>query len=182
MSTQDVVNSFARVSVEPTDMIEHMALIKAYSQQCRSAVEFGVYDCTSTWALLAGGPERLTSYDIERRREVDDVEAAAKDSGTIFQFVLADSAKVEIDEIDLLFIDSMHTYEHLSKELAMHAGRVRKYILMHDTTTFGNVDQTGTGRGLWPAVEEFLASHTEWFVLERRTNCHGLTVLQRVLA
>ena len=160
-------------------MIEHMEVIRSYSAMCNSAVELGVYDCTSTWALMAGCPKKLTSYDIERRTEVDEVESVAAESGTIFKFILADSVSIEIDEVDLLFIDSMHTYEHLSKELSLHSKKVRKFIILHDTTTFGDVGQTG-GLGLWAAVVEFLDKYPQWVVHERRTNCHGLTVLSRV--
>jgi cephalosporin hydroxylase len=179
MAANDVSTAFEREKRKPTDMIEHMDVLRAYSSRCERVVEFGVYDCTSTWALLAGCPKKLTSYDIDRRAEVADVEHAAVDSGTDFRFVLASSLEIEIDECDLLFVDSMHTYEHLRQELALHAARVAKFILMHDTTTFGLVDQTGQGRGLWPAVEEFLATHPEWSLAERRVNCHGLTVLRR---
>lgn len=179
MSTEDIQRCYERVAREPTDMVEHMGTIRHYSSQCRRIAEFGVYDCTSTWALLAGLPERLTSYDIDRRAEVDEVEAVARDSSSTFQFVLADTAAIEIEPVDLLFIDSMHTYEHLQKEFRLHANKVAKFILLHDTTTFGQIDQTGEGRGLWPAVEEFLAAHPEWQVRERFTNCHGLTVLER---
>jgi hypothetical protein len=35
-------------------------------------------------------------------------------------------------------------------------------------------------RGLWPAVEEFLALHPEWKLKERYTNNNGLTVLERI--
>lgn len=179
MGISEIEVAFARVKCEPTDMCEHMDVICQYSGRCARVVEFGVYDCTSTWALLAGHPSKLTSYDIDRRAEVSEVEAAAQGSRTAFRFVLASSIAVEIEECDLLFIDSMHTYEHLRQELAMHAGKVTKYILMHDTTTFGTEDQIPGGRGLWPAVEEFLAEHSEWSLVERRTNCHGLTVLGR---
>jgi hypothetical protein len=51
---------------------------------------------------------------------------------------------------------------------------------MHDTSTFGDVDQHGQAPGLWLAIEEFLFAHPEWTLAERRTNCHGLTVLKRV--
>lgn len=34
-------------------------------------------------------------------------------------------------------------------------------------------------RGLWPAVEEFLAEHAEWQLEKRYTNNNGLTVLAR---
>lgn len=180
MGVREVVSAFERVKREPTDMIEHMDVIRSYANQCESAVEFGVYDCTSTWALLAGHPKKLTSYDIARRHEVSEVEAAAQGSGTEFKFVLASSTEVEIEECDLLFIDSMHTYEHLKRELEMHADKAKKFIILHDTTTFGHIDQTNEGRGLWPAVEELLAQRSEWTLAERRTNCHGLTVLKRV--
>ena len=179
MSDRGIDLVYERVKREPTDMFEHMDVIKSYSAQCESAVEFGVYDCTSTWALLAGHPKRLTSYDIERRVEVSEAEAVTAGSGTVFRFVLASSLEVDIEECDLLFIDSMHTYEHLKRELDLHAGKVRKYILMHDTTTFGEIGQTNEKPGLWPAVAEFVRDHAEWSIAERRINCHGLTVLKR---
>ena len=179
MGNREVAAAFDRVRQEPTDMCEHMDVIRFYASQCVRVVELGVYDCTSTWALLAGCPKKLTSYDIERRAEVSEVESAAQGSGTEFKFVLASSLEVELEECDLLFVDSMHTYEHLKQELALHAGKVTRYIIMHDTTTFGEVDQSGEGRGLWPAVEEFLAAHPKWALAERRTNCHGLSVLKK---
>lgn len=184
MNHSAVESKFAQVAAEPTDMVEHMPVIRDYSSTCRTVVEFGVYDCTSTWALLAGFPERLLSVDVARRAEVDEVERLAPGAGVDFKFVLASSTAVELSETDLLFIDSLHTYEHLKEELRLHAGKVRRFIILHDTTTFACNDETwnGTsyvGRGLWPAVEEFLAANRDWTLKERRTNCHGLTVLAR---
>jgi hypothetical protein len=34
-------------------------------------------------------------------------------------------------------------------------------------------------KGLWPAVEEFLAAHPEWKIEKRFTNNNGLTILAR---
>ena len=174
-----VDEKFNSVSSESSDMIGHMATIKRYSSECKSAVEFGVYDCTSTWALMAGHPEKLTSYDVARRPEVDEVEQVSPGSGTVFKFVLANTVEVEIEETDLLFIDSDHHYAHLKRELELHAGKVRKYILLHDTEIFAHMDQDYKGVGLWPAIEEFLAAHPEWRIKEKFTHCHGLTVLER---
>lgn len=185
MNHQAVESKFAQVAAEPTDMVEHMAVIRDYSSMCRTVVELGVYDCTSTWALLAGFPERLTSVDVARRAEVDEVERLAPEAGVAFKFVLASSTEIALDETDLLFIDSLHTYEHLKEELRLHASKVRRFIILHDTTTFAHHDETWNGkeyvgRGLWPAVEEFLTANQDWTLKERRTNCHGLTVLARV--
>jgi len=38
----------------------------------------------------------------------------------------------------------------------------------------------GDGKGLWPAVEEFINEHPEWKIKERFTNNNGLTILERV--
>ena len=35
-------------------------------------------------------------------------------------------------------------------------------------------------KGLWPAVEEFLKSSSEWILEKRYTNCNGLTILRKV--
>ena len=34
-------------------------------------------------------------------------------------------------------------------------------------------------KGLWPAITDFLLSNPEWYIKERFTNNHGLTILAR---
>ena len=179
MSLAAIQAKFERVSVEGTDMREHMPKLKEYASRCPRVVEFGVWDCTSTWGLLAGAPVWMRSYDVIRKDEVNEVEALVKNTSIDFQFVLASSIEVELPEVDLLFIDSLHTYAQLKTELALHHAKVSKLIILHDTTTFGEEDQFYHKPGLWPAVQEFLAVHGDWRVKERLTNCHGLTVLER---
>ena len=38
----------------------------------------------------------------------------------------------------------------------------------------------GDGKGLWPAVEEFLESNPHWTLHERFKNNNGLTILKRI--
>lgn len=182
MNLTAVNNQFTIVAAMTTDMVGHMHTIKSYAAQVESAVEFGVHDCTSTWALMAGHPKKLTSYDVIRQPDVDLVEQLAVDSGTEFKFVLENSLNAQLEDADLLFIDSFHAYEQLKAELRLHAAKIRKFILMHDTSIFEFMDQTYSGRGLWPAIAEFLAEHPEWKIKERFTHCHGLTVLERIPA
>lgn len=173
-------DNFNRVRAESTDMEGHMDVIRQYASMCPTIAELGVYDCTSTWALLAGYPKQLTSYDIYRRPEVSHVEFAVSYCPQVhFKFVLDSSLNVDIGLVDLLFIDSYHTYEHLKLELARHSNSVTQYIILHDTTTFADIDENQQRPGLWLAIEEFLNRNTEWLVRERFTHCHGLTVLQR---
>lgn len=103
----------------------------------------------------------------------------------MFEFRLGDTTADDfaIEPTDLLFIDTLHVYDQLKKELDRHAACVRQFIIMHDTTTFGEIgepiDGSPNARGLWPAIEEFLESHCDWQLRERFTNNNGLTVLSR---
>ena len=178
-------NMFNHLSGTPTDMQAHMPRILFYAAQAPRIVEFGVWDCTSTWGLLAGKPKWMRSYDIVRLVQVDDVEHITKDSGIDFQFVQKSTLEIEIDECDLLFIDSYHSYDQLKKELELHSKKVKKWIMFHDTTTFGDHDQSpagghGAGRGLWPAIEEFLGDRSVWKGVVRHIDCNGLTIIERV--
>jgi hypothetical protein len=131
----------------------------------------------SATALLAAQPAKLVCYDRVRRPQVDLLQTAA--GRTEFVFHEADVLEVAIEETELLFIDTWHVYEQLRAELHLHAAKVRKYLVLHDTTTFGDYGEEPGHRGLWPAVEEFLKLGT-FRLKERLHHNNGLTVLERV--
>jgi GT2 family glycosyltransferase/Flp pilus assembly protein TadD len=161
----------------PSDIHEHLPKLYELASQCRHVTELGTRAGTSTTALLFAQPQQLVCYDKIKHPHVDLLRALA--GRTLFHFRLADVLAVEIDETDLLFIDTYHVYEQLKEELRLHAGKARKYIVLHDTTTFGERGEAPGSRGLWPAVEEFLAQRN-FRLLERHTNNHGLTVLESI--
>lgn len=186
MSFERIEAEVARRTVHPRSNIgEHLPVLQALAKECESVVEFGVENANSTWALLSGRPKRLTSYDINPGiRSVGAVSTLAKSVGIDFKFIVGDSAEVDIEPADMLFIDSKHTYEHLTKELTKHSPKIKKFITMHDTEVFGVRGERWTKEnpvvGLWPAVEAFVALGV-WKIRERRTNCCGLTTLERVV-
>jgi hypothetical protein len=102
------------------------------------------------------------------------------------------------ENYDITFIDTWHVYGQLKRELAKFANKTNKYIIMHDTTVdeiHGETIRRGwdatsqskesgfaiseINKGLWPAVDEFLQANDEWYIKERFTNNHGLTILAR---
>ena len=98
------------------------------------------------------------------------------------QLIVGNTLDVTIAETDMLFIDTLHTRAQLLAELTKHAPQVRKTIIMHDTTTFGKVDEkTGEPGGLISAIMEFLASPNgaTWCISEIHENNNGLTILER---
>lgn len=160
----------------PSDIHEHCATLFALAKDCRHVTEMGTRTGVSTAAFLYAQPERLVCYDRIRMPQVDRLRHLA--GRTQFIFHQADVLQTDVEETDLLFIDTWHVYEQLKEELRRHASKARRYIVLHDTTTYGAVGEAEGHRGIWPALEEFL--HEGDFVLQNRyENNNGLTVIRR---
>jgi hypothetical protein len=162
-----------------SDINEHLTVLRKYGEQCNHITEFGVRWIVSTWAFLASQPDFLISYDIRHpssfKADIDNVYASA--GKTEYNFIQADVLKIELEETDLLFIDTLHRYNQLKKELQLHASKVKKYIILHDTETFGEKGE-GKGEGLQKAIDEFLYQNENWRIKEIFTNNNGLTILE----
>lgn len=187
-----------------SDIYEHLPVLYQLAKECSSVTEIGIRSIVSTWGVLQGLSENpyfertyigidLSAPPLDRLNLAKEL---AKRNNIFFKFVQANDMQIELEPTDMLFIDSLHTYCHLTYELEKFSGQVKKYICMHDTSPpWGYVDDTEyhgdyseypasfdkTKRGLWPAVEDFLARHPEWSLSERRTNNHGFTILQRII-
>ncbi len=169
------------------DIREHLDTLQRYASNSDSIVEMGVRSIISTWAFLAGKPETLISIDISHpsnyewipgASKLQDVERIAKDEGIDFRFILGDSREVEIPECDLLFIDTLHTYDQIKSELSKHACKVKKWIILHDTSTFKDIGELEDTKGIWQPIEDFINS-TEWYIKEQYMNDNGLTILAK---
>jgi hypothetical protein len=78
----------------------------------------------------------------------------------------------DIDNVNVVnaLIDTEHTYEQCIKELRMHAHKVDKYIIFHDTVLFNDLNK---------AINEFMEVNQQWKVKEVLTNNNGLTILEK---
>jgi tetratricopeptide (TPR) repeat protein len=161
----------------PSDINEHLPILYELASRCRHVTELGSRTGVSTTALLFAQPDTLVCYDLKKYPEIERLRALA--GRTCFRFHKVDVLQTDIEETDLLFIDTRHDYEQLREELRRHGGKARRYIVLHDTTTFGEQGETPGHRGLWPAVEEFLAEGT-FRLTERYVNNNGLTALEAV--
>ena len=162
----------------PSDINAHFPVMATLAKECSHITEFGARYGVSTVCWLAAKPSRFVTYDIHPKGTVNKVGDLSE--GTDFEFKTESSIETTIEETDLLFIDSFHTYDHLKQELALHAPKVTKYIVMHDTESCGLVGGHKTGaKGLKPAIAEFLDGNEHWDQLEHYPNSNGLTVLKR---
>jgi hypothetical protein len=167
----------------PSDINEHMPLLKKLAEGCGHITEFGTRTGNSTVALLAGldegyrvGMRELVSYDINAADIVPPVCAPT------WTFNRANTKTLpDIADTDLLFIDTLHDAEQVAAEL-MHARRVRSWLVFHDTVLFGcREESTNQGPGICHAIWQFLATveGEKWRVWSHDANNCGLLVLRR---
>jgi hypothetical protein len=161
----------------PSDINEHLVALSELSKECNHITEMGVRYIVSTWAFLEGLKGRngkLVSIDIEPPSRfggnLTQVMDMAEEEGVDFEFRLADTLQIEIDETDLLFIDTLHEYAQLKEELKLHADKARKYIAFHDSVSCESE--------LMPAINEFL-SEGKWKIKEHFTHNNGVLILER---
>ena len=196
---------YAHLCQHHSDIHEHLPTLYKYAIECESIFETGVRGCASSWALVNGllhngkPTPRMFLNDITSC-PIQDLLDATNELDIIVKYRWINNLKLDLkDNFDLTFIDTWHVYGQLKRELAKFAPLTNKYIIMHDTTldaVYGEslrersdveAQSRESGipfeeitRGIWPAVEEFLAEHPEWTIRERFTNNNGLTVLARV--
>jgi hypothetical protein len=190
-------------SCNPSDIYQHLVVLREYAGKCNSVVECGVREVVSSYALAVGlksNPNNsYTMIDPYRSGQIDGFLELCKNEGVNAKFIQQSDIECPLVETDLLFIDTWHVYGHMKRELAYWHLSVKKYIIMHDTTVdewHGETLRMGMNarqqslesgipieeitKGIWPAIEEFLQDHPEWKLEKRFTNNNGLTILERV--
>lgn len=165
----------------PSDINEHLPILRKYAEQCESICECGVrWTAVSSIAFAVSKPKKYTAIDIDNYEHLFEPYAEEmKNNGTEFKFITGNTLGIEIEPVDLLFIDTYHIYNQLKAELALHSRNAKKWIICHDTETFGRVGENGNFRGLAYAVEEFIDENKYWKIEKIYYNNNGLTILKR---
>jgi hypothetical protein len=165
-----------------SDINEHLPTLRRYAEQCSHITEMGTRYGNSTIAFMSAYPKKFITYDVTPNDRIEYMEMVAKDANINFEFRNENVEQIEIEETDLLFIDTNHFDLQMENELKLHAHKSRKYLIFHDVVTFWEDGQgywKGEGHGLKYAINPFLESHSEWQIAERFDNNNGLLILKR---
>lgn len=193
---------FEHFKQTPSDMFEHVETLRALASECETVTEMGFRSGVSAVAMLSGRPKRMVSYDISDNwcgvAYQDIVADLAIGARLDWKFVLGDVLRLDIEETEMLFIDTLHTKNQLAAELRRHSSKAKKYMVFHDVVTFGRSGEDGSPGGLMDAIEEFLypasssfdslislnatkrVVNPDWKIREIYHNCNGLAVLERI--
>lgn len=188
----NIERTYIELCNRKSDINEHLPTLYRYGQECKHITELGVREVISVYAFLHAKPDTFIGYDLYTSNNINRAKKLATESGIDFKFIEGNVLEEEIEQTDLLFIDTWHRYKQLKEELLLHSSKVNKYIILHDTTKYAEKDEvlrpyipkeldvyTEEKRGLWAAVEEFLENNNDWTLKERFTNNNGLTVLEK---
>lgn len=159
----------------------YMDKLYELSKECKHITEMGVNQVNSSWAFLNARPEKLVCIDItfeyayknlgfENHIWLECFKDLAKKENLNLELIEKSTLDIEIEETDLLFIDTLHTYDHLKQELFLHGNKARKYIVLHDTVLFPELNK---------AISDYLEKNKNWTVHQRFVSNPGLTIMKR---
>lgn len=164
----NIEDKYNQVLSAESSVKDHIPIFRQYASLCSHITELGTGEGFSTWAFLAGC-SMVVSIDIIKPQDIELL--------SLIEFIEADDLTIEINETDLLFIDTHHTYKQLIQELERHGNKSRKYIFLHDTNSYGLTGNDGE-EGILKAIGEFLNKNPQWVIKKIYYNCGGLTILQ----
>ena len=134
--------------------------------------ELGTNQGGSAAVMLNSDIKYLFSYDLHPEN-CDFIKIYGKVNCDTYWKLMGEFDSVggtPVRDCDLLLIDTVHTEEHVWKELNIHSGRVKKFIVVHDTMR----------RTVADAVYRFqLRNSEEWKVVKVLMEYPGTMVLQR---
>lgn len=158
------------------DIDQHMDLLLEYaskvervtslSKRREDAVAWVAAENVKSVRLWCSEPDPLHDRLDELRPGVMSAEVTSNDPD-------------EIAETDLLYIDTEHVMKRLARELDLHAPRVTRFIIVRGTSANGERGSDG-GRGLLPAMRQFMQANPEWSVVHHTMKQYGMTVLSRL--
>lgn len=191
----------SKKTVSESDIGEHLAELAQLSSQCESVCELGTRSMVSTVGILYGLSKNNNTkiyygfdLDMPPGNRLKEIKHFADSNKIDFHFTQGDDRYLEVPQVDMIFIDTLHTYKQLSYELEKFQTKANKFIALHDTSEpWGDQDEPvyfqdtfvypkwidSSKKGLWAAVQDFLDRHPEWYLELRKLNCHGFTVLKR---
>jgi predicted O-methyltransferase YrrM len=180
-NAESVTASLKSVNADDDDISEHLPILSMLITEfeLKEIVELGTRAGNSSLTLLAAAKPiggKVLSMDIQPCELAQERIASAglKDCWTFRQ---ADDLNVldsEIPEaIDLLFIDTWHTYNQLTAELKKYTPHLRRgsWIAIHDYVSFP---------GMTRAVRDFVASRPHSVRFYPFANQNGLALVRIV--
>lgn len=153
--------------------------IKRFLTSNDAYMELGTHQGGTASSAMLCNPAKVVLVDIDLSRYRKFLDPIARqyctDNNIQLQTLEVDSTSLaSFNMTDVLVIDSLHTPQHMAKELNFHGLNTKKYIIAHDTSVInGRADDS-----LFRCMEQY-ARANGWRIIERGTTNVGYTVMKR---
>lgn len=182
----NIYQLYARRCYENGNIHEHLPLLHTLSMESEGVLEIGVENGVSSTALIAGQDWRANNkkYAFYFGIDINPSSASAVDilaRACTAQFPISFKAgrgaetQTPHGRVDLLFIDSLHTEDNIRRELNFHLDKVNKFVVLHDTETFGEKGEKEGTRGILHGIG-LLLDTTKWIKYYDSPRNNGLVV------
>jgi len=169
---------YAQVLRTKRDCISHLPAIAELASRCDTVV--GLVK-RKQWdvAVLAGlaardTPTRYIAHNTER----DPLQQRLLALAPGYELDHVDSLEAEPVDCDLLLVDTVHSAERLTAELARWLPHCKRWIALRGTRHFGeHAEGDKSQPGLLVAARQMMAKHPEWKRIMQQDSQYGLTVL-----
>lgn len=172
----DIAAEYRHRCAQDSDISLHLPYLHD-SAQGGTVIELGVRTGNSTTAFLASGAE-VWSVDIAELQVPGDWHQNPR-----WHPLLGDDLDQQVldalpAQADVVFIDTMHTFDHTLAELRAYVPRARRLVLLHDTQWLPNGSDAGTPTGpVARALDDYCAeAGLQW---ENRPGSYGLGVIRK---
>ena len=167
---------FEEIKRNSSDINEHTDTIFNITKGCNTAVSLQIGKGDAAFSLLLGCHLHISVDPSPAQDTINFLnDYFGKKSIVIRQNTCE---PIDIDNFDVLMVDSFHTAKNVEKELKAHAHKVNKFIIFHDTFLYGEVGDDG-GEGIKKPIYEFLSNNQEWKIIHEANNNNGLIILAK---
>jgi len=118
-------------------------------------------------------PATVRAYDIKLgwyTQAADLFTQYAADCAIDYRATESDTLDCVIDPVDVLYIDTLHKYDHLAKELAIHGSKATRFIIFHDTHAQHELKR---------AVRQYVMANEDWFIVTECDASVGFMTIER---
>jgi hypothetical protein len=175
----------------------HFGKFRELASECDVIAESGIHIGNSTIAFMMGLPKKMIGVDpYEVGGITEQLTSLAFENGIDYEFIHSSIFDVDLPEVDLFFIDSVHLYPFCKDELERNHSKVRRYIGFHDTNdlhsrnyredslfleSIKRYDDLQLNKSVIHAVREFLEERPEWKICYESKESCGCIFIKRTI-
>ena len=140
---------------------------------CDSYTEFGINQGATLAVAMLENIATVRAYDIKLgwyTQAASLFEKYAAKHLIDYKAAEIDTLDCVIDPVDVLYIDTLHEYDHLTKELARHGDKANRFIIFHDTFAQPELKR---------AVRQYIEAHDEWSIVTECDISVGFMTIER---